>query len=294
MISLSIITPTYNRAYLLQNVYNSLLVQTNENFEWLVVDGGSTDNTKILIDQFIQNEKFPTKYIWQKNSGKHIAVNRGVANANGSYLLILDSDDTLTADAVQMILDEAHKIDAQPNIAGIAGRRIFQDGTIVGNKLPQSIIATSLAIRYQYSIIGDLVEVFKTEVLKKFPFPEYIGEKFCPEALLWNRIAQKYSLLFTNKGFYITQYLAGGLTDNIIKIRMKSPQASMTHYAELASYKIPLIQKIKATINFWRFAFCEASGSIYKRWRRVNFFISLFALPIGYFMHSRDLIKVKD
>ena len=288
----TVFTPTYNRAYMLPKLYNSLVQQIDQNFEWIIIDDGSEDETETLVKTWIDENKLHIKYFKQLNGGKHRAINMGVNEANGKLFFIVDSDDYLPKTAVQQVLENFKIVGNQSKIAGVAGRRLFQSGKIVGNSTFDTLISNSLDIRYLHKVSGDLVEVFRTDVLKQFPFPEIENEKFCPEALVWNRIAQNYKLLFFNQGIYITEYLADGLTSKIVKIRMQSPIASMLCYSELASYKIPLTQKIKATINFWRFAF-SSKISFFKKLNQVNFSLSIIALPLGLLMHVKDLKKTR-
>lgn len=286
--TLTIFTPTYNRANLLSRVFKSLQQQTSFDFEWLLVDDGSTDKTETIIEEFKREPTtFPIRYFKQENGGKHRAINFGVKKAEGAYFLILDSDDFLHNYTIEKIKPMLLKVKAEDNLAGIAVRRAYKDGTIVGNEFSNPISTSSLNIRYKYHITGDLVEIFKTNILKEYPFPEYEGEKFCPEALVWNRIAQNYNLKFFNAGLYVTEYIEGGLTEKIVKIRMQSPQASMLHYAELASYDIPFKEKIKAGINFWRFAFNAKQISFFKKTKKIGLFY-IAVLPLGYLMHLND------
>lgn len=284
---ITIFTPTYNRSYLLPDVYKSLCNQSFTDFEWIIVDDGSSDNTKEIVAQFINDKKIKISYIWQANRGKHFAINRGVSEANGELFFILDSDDKLPADSLENVYSYFQKIKDNPKIGGVAGRRNYDDGKIVGTGDFKELIANSIDIRYKYNVTGDLVEVFKTQVLKEFPFPEIENEKFCPEALLWNRISEKYTLLFFNEGIYTTQYLPDGLTAKIVKIRMTSPIASMLTYSELEKKEISLLQKIKANINFWRFSF-NSNYSFSKKMAQVGAFFSLFGFPIGYAMYLKD------
>jgi len=284
---ITLFTPTYNRSYLLSDVYKSLCIQNFTDFEWIIVDDGSTDDTENTVKGFINEEKIKIVYIKQLNKGKHFAINRGVSEANGELFLILDSDDRLPADSLETINSYFQEIKDDPKIAGVAGRRNYEDGKIVGTGDFVTIKTNSIDIRYKYNITGDLVEIFKTPVLKEFPFPEIVNEKFCPEALLWNRISEKYDLLFFNKGIYTTQYLPDGLTAKIVKIRMTSPIASMLTYAELERQKIPMIQKLKANINFWRFSF-NSNYSFSKKMAQVAASYSFFGLPIGYAMYLKD------
>lgn len=287
---ITVFTPTYNRAHLLQRVYNSLILQNNFDFEWIIVDDGSTDETREVVANFIEEKMIPIVYFKQDNKGKHFAINQGVQLAKGDLFLILDSDDELPKDSIKHILEQYETVKKNSLIGGVSGRRNYADGSIVGNNIAGSIISNSLEIRFGYQIKGDLVEVFRTIVLKEFPFPEIENEKFCPEALVWNRIAQKYSLLFFNSGIYTTEYLPDGLTAKIVKIRMTSPIASMICYSELASYKIPFVQKIKANLNYWRFSF-NSKESFVTKIKRVNPILSLFCFPLGYIMYKNDKIK---
>jgi glycosyltransferase involved in cell wall biosynthesis len=242
------------------------------------------------VNSFIQENLIKITFYKQQNKGKHFAINKGVQLAKGELFLILDSDDELPKNALDNILFYYNKIINNESIAGIAGRRNFSDGSIVGSENFDELISNSLDIRYKYHVTGDLVEIFRTNILKEFAFPEIENEKFCPEALLWNRISQKYNLLFFNKGIYTTQYLEDGLTAKIVKIRMTSPIASMLCYSELASYSIPFIEKVKANINFWRFSF-NSDLVFMKKFQTVNAIFSLIGLPLGFIMYQNDKRK---
>jgi glycosyltransferase involved in cell wall biosynthesis len=289
---ITVFTPTYNRANLLPRVYESLLKQTNQNFEWLVVDDGSTDNTEGFLNQCISENKIAIVYHSQKNRGKHYALNKGVSLAKGVLFFIVDSDDQLPENALEIVLSKFDKIKENTTIAGVAGRRIYKSGEIVGTTNFNELISNSIDIRYKYNVTGDLVEVFRTDVLRQFQFPEIENEKFCAESLVWNRIAEKYNIFFFNKGIYTTEYLPGGLTSNIVKIRMKSPLGAMLCYSELEGYFIPFTQKIKANINFWRFSFNSKKG-ICEKIKSVNNTNSLIGFPVGFFMYLNDLRKNK-
>jgi glycosyltransferase involved in cell wall biosynthesis len=288
----TVFTPTYNRAHLLSRVYTSLCNQTFTDFEWVLVDDGSSDDTKLIVESFINANKFPIIYLYQINKGKHFAINKGLKIANGDFFLILDSDDELPNGALDVVDFYITKCKKTPLLGGISGRRNYADGTIVGNSNFNELITNTLNIRYKYGVTGDLVEIYKTEVLREYPFPEIENEKFCPEDLIWNRIARKYDLLFFNKGIYTTQYLPDGLTAKIVKIRMTSPIASMLTYSELGSYTIPFIQKIKANINFWRFAFNSKQSFGYKWQLSKRAFMGLL-IPIGFLMYCRDKTNKK-
>ncbi len=287
---ITIFTPLYNRVSYLKRIYKSLVQQNDSEIEWIIVDDGSSDNPKQIIDKIKTNAPFKILFINQKNRGKHVAINKGIKNAKGDYFFILDSDDFLPQNAIKVLREKIKLIHTDNSIAGVSGRCMIHNNAIVGNIFNADILSNALDIRYKHNVIGDLAEVFKTRVLRKFPFPVFKNEKFCPEALVWNRIAQKYKLLFFNKPIYTCEYLDGGLTDKIVKIRMTSPIASMLTYSELASYAIPVVQKIKAYINFWRFAF-NSEQSLNKKLNYLKHKIGILLLPIGYLMFLNDKKK---
>lgn len=292
---ITIFTPTYNRAYLLNNAYQSLLLQTKIDFEWIIVDDGSTDSTEELISEFISQNKINIRYIRQQNKGKHFAINRGVEVAKGELFLILDSDDVLPERTLDIVCKKYLENQKDINFGGVAGRKAYFDNTLVGSKNDfKDLLSNALDIRYKHNLRGDLAEVFKTSVLREFPFPEIENEKFCPEALVWNRIAQKYNLLYFNDIIYKCEYLSDGLTSKITKIRMESPLASMLAYSELSTYKIPFIEKIKATINFWRFSFNSNSVTFFQKIKMINLTMTIFTFPIGLVMYILDKKQFKN
>ena len=286
---ITIFTPTYNRAYSLPRLYQSLCEQTWKDFEWIIVDDGSTDNTEDLIKEYILENKISIQYIKQTNGGKHRATNNGVKLAKGELFFIVDSDDYLTADAVQWIESEYQDIQSYSEYAGLSGILTYLNGEKAGGGGYFSPIdCNAIDIRIKHHVKGDLSEIFRTDVLKEFPFPEIVGEKFCPEALVWDRIATKYIMRFVHKGIYVCEYLPDGLTAKITKIRMQSPVASCLHYSEYLQANLPLYLKIKTAINYWRFSFCKSphkKPKISYKW--------LFALPLGWLMHVKDLYTTR-
>ena len=258
---ITILTPTFNRAHLLPRLFESLTHQTDFDFEWLVIDDGSTDGTSDLFaGKTFLSAPFPIRYYRQENGGKHRALNTGVKQAKGDFIFIADSDDWLLPQSVAIVGQHTSAIADDNIFAGVAGLDVFDDERIVGTGLPQDIIdCNAMDIRYRYHVDGDLKEVFKTTVLQEFPFPEIQDEKFCPEQLVWFRIAQKYKLRYFNTPIYVAEYQPNGITASIIRVRMLAPQATCMMYAEMLAYKIPFKEKIKAAINFWRFKACAPS-----------------------------------
>lgn len=250
----TVFTPTYNRGYIIHKLYESLCAQSSYDFEWLIIDDGSTDNTKNKIEDFIKEKKIPIKYIYQANGGKHRAINNGVQQANGELFFIVDSDDFLTPDAIESIIFQWGKITNKNNYAGLCFRRInLNSNKIIGQDFINfESDSTSIELSYIYKITGDKAEIFRTKILKLFPFPEIKGEDFVPEALIWNRIAYAgFKLKCINKGIYFCEYLPDGLSKNFSRNLKKNHNGFRLFYKELLTYKIiPFYPfKIKAIIR---------------------------------------------
>lgn len=289
---ISILTPTYNRGKLLLPLYDSLKNLTFKDFEWLIVDDGSEDDTEQYalswIAHNIENAEFPIRYIKKSNGGKHTAINRGVREASGELILILDSDDTLPEDSLATIAQYYEQCKGYKDCAGVCGLMAHHDGQLIGTGFPKDPMYES-ALQFRYAekgnVTGDLLEVYKTSVMREFPFPEIENEKFCPESLVWNRIANKYKLFCFNKVIYYRDYLDGGLTSKIVRIRMNSPIASTMTYAEMLDYNISLKWKIRSAINYWRFKYCITNKSL--KAPNVKWYWKAFQL-IGLIMHLKD------
>lgn len=285
---ITILTPAYNRASLLPRLFDSLLRQTFKDFEWIVVDDGSTDDTRKVVANLKEKcgGAFPMGYVYKANGGKHMAINIGAERARGELLFIADSDDLLTDDALETVANSWHDISDDKSFAGIAGLDIAMDTReVIGSGLPQEHIdCNAIDIRYRHHVTGDMKEVFRTEVLREFPFPEFAGERFCPEQLVWFRMARRYRLRYINKPIYIADYQPDGITAGITRARMRNPSASMLTYAELTECPVPFLVKVKAAINVWRFWHCRTATSVVPRvalrWHWLR--------PLGWMMHVRD------
>lgn len=225
MSTVTILTPTYNRAGLLPRLYESLLRQTNPDFEWLVIDDGSSDATFELIGQYQEEKKIRISCERQQNAGKHTALNRGIAMIESALTFIVDSDDYLPEDAVDTILTYHEKYKNTPNLCGYSFLRCHSDGRVNTAYFPEDEkIDTYLHVRINGNIGGDKAEVFYTEILKKYPFPVFAGEKYMPEDAVWMRMSGPWQMVHINKNVYICDYLEGGLTDTGRKMKIHSPK----------------------------------------------------------------------
>lgn len=212
---ITIMTPTYNRAYILHKAYRSLKKQTSFDFEWIIIDDGSSDNTEELANQWMREcTDFDIIYYKQSNGGKHRAINRAVQMARYEWFLILDSDDELTENAVESIHVWIADVSGCGDIVGVAGLRGTSDH-VIGERLKREYIDATNLERKKYGLLGDKAEIYKTKILKQYPFPEFEGENFLRESAVWDRIAKDgLKLRWYNDIVYLCEYIEDGLTKN--------------------------------------------------------------------------------
>lgn len=236
---ITIFTPTFNRKELIERLYQSLLNQSQKNFEWLVVDDGSTDDTEFFFKELLcNNQPFPIRYIKQENGGKHRAINRGTKEAKGELFFNVDSDDILIEDAIERINQWVSTLDTTHKWAGIAGLRGTSNTDVIGkrNNFAPFIDAKNTE-RRQNNLEGDKAEIYFTEVLRKYPFPEFPGENFISEEVVWNAIARDgYYLRWFNEIIYICNYLEGGLTNDFNKERRNPRGCLLWAQGQLQSF----------------------------------------------------------
>jgi len=289
---LTIFTPTYNRAFSLRKFYDSLKRQTVKDFEWLVCDDGSTDNTSEVLSGCLLEGIVKMRVVYQANGGKHRAINNGVKQAQGDWFFIVDSDDSLLDDSVATVLQHLREIEENPQFAGIVGNRIYSNGKRIGGEVPYQVLdVDSVSLRQCYHMKGDLAEVWRTEILKQYPFPEYIGEKFISESIVWDEIAKKYILRYINCNIYVCDYLQDGLTCNIRRHHRMSPCGTMAVYSkQMHDKRYSIKARIIAAINYWRYTISykgERKGHL-----RPTGWAYLFYLA-GYCFFKKDVFTEK-
>lgn len=223
--TLSIVTPTYNRSNLLKKCYESLLSQSEKNFEWIIIDDGSTDNTEDVVHGF--KADFSIQYVKKENGGKHTALNESHKYIQGKYVLILDSDDYLVDTAAEKIKN-AWSSYAEDEKIGIV---IFLKGSSVEQPsciAPDEGVPVDI-MRYKRICChsSDCCEVIRSELFKLYPFPVFENERFISEGALWNRVSFTHKCVYINEVIYISEYLDGGLTKSGRKLRIHNPKGGM-------------------------------------------------------------------
>ncbi len=251
---LTVFTPTFNRAYILSKLYNSLKNQSNKNFIWLIVDDGSSDETKTLVQKFHDENQIEIHYIFQENKGKHVAVNNGLRNTKTEFFCVIDSDDYLAVNAVDEMERLSHKIRNDDQIAGFTFIR-FSDKTVFDKeKYGKREWIVSGRAKYDWEFPGEMIYCYKTKIHQQFYFPEFQGEKFCSESLIHRRIGRKYKILFTDKVLAFGDYLEDGLSNDFYKLLLKNPQGSLLNIRERFHDKLSQEERLNLAKTYWDIA----------------------------------------
>lgn len=249
--TLTVFTPTYNRAYCLSQLYESLLRQTCKDFVWLVVDDGSTDATKELIDSWIAENKITIQYIFKKNEGMHSGHNVAINNITTELNMCIDSDDYLPDDAIKKIIDFWNN-NKKESWAGLIGLDAFKDGKIVGTSFPENLNECKYSLlKSKYKVTGDKKFIYKTDIIKKYPkYPIFEGEKFVPLNYKYLLIDQDYDLGVIDDVLCIVEYMPDGSSKNIIKQYIRNPKG-FSHERKIRMKFAPSFkERLKNSIHY--------------------------------------------
>lgn len=222
----TVVTPTYNRAYILNKCYESLKAQTSESFIWMIVDDGSTDNTEELVRGWINEDSINITYYKKSNGGKASALNLALDKVDTDYFVCLDSDDIFSDNAIEVAVDHLQQVKDNPRYCGILALRTAQNGEVLGGKqIPEGVVEITLSdIGNKYKIQSELICFYKTEVITQYNFPEIPGEKFISPAYLEHEISKKYKYFVSRDTLCYCEYLPDGLTKNKRNIIKKNPK----------------------------------------------------------------------
>lgn len=281
---LSIHTATYNRGYIIEQAYRSLQAQTCHDFEWVVTDDGSTDNTPELFEKWCREEtRFPIIYNWKERGGIPRALNFGLSKVNGDYFFMLDSDDYLYPDAVEKIYKWIAEIDDKPNFVGVGFVINTQDGVPIKGVPPivneEGYVDCTNLERWKYNLDADMREAYKVEILKRYPFQVWETEVFAPEQLCMDAMAlDGYKLRWTKEAIYVCKYLPDGMTRGHWDLLRKNPMG----YAMLSNQALLYrkgLERLKAAAQHIALSIVGKSpGYILKsncKW------LTMLALPYG-------------
>jgi glycosyltransferase involved in cell wall biosynthesis len=288
---ITVFTPTYNRANTLERLFDSLRNQTFKDFEWLVIDDGSADNTETLFDNWLKEENdFMIRYIKKENGGKHTAINFGLDHASGELFFTADSDDYITEDALQKVNSWANSLPKNGKFCGVVGNWGFSPTETPNLIFDGEYRDSNLLERYREvtdrPVDGERAYVFFTEIHKKYKYPIFKGEIFMSEAVAWNRMANDgFKIRVFNDIIYIYKFLEGGLTLTGERLYLDNPKGYalwLREKAEFCDYSFLL--RLKMIYSYY----ISVRSELTKREIAINVGASLFVI---FFLSFVYLIK---
>lgn len=285
---ITIVTPTYNRISTLKNCYDSLLVQTSNNFIWMIIDDGSTDDTKIEVAEWIKEGFIQIQYKKKENGGKVSTLNYSLELCDTELWMCLDSDDILTKDAIEVIEKRYIPIKGDNKIAGLLSLRVNNSGNVIGGKrIPEGKKFTKiLDLKYFDKINSENVLIFKTKIIKNYPYPIIQGENFFPLSYIFHQIDQDYILLVVQEAIMVGAYLGDGLSFTKENILKKNPKGYILAKKRNIEYAPNFYWKVREVITFIGANFLMKE----RRLSRIiiespDHILSFLLLPVGYFYY---------
>lgn len=292
---ITVFTPTYNRKNCIYKCYQSLCNQSSFNFEWLIIDDGSRDDTQALIEQWQQEQgKFTIRYFWKDNGGLHSAYNKGIELARTELFVCIDSDDWMPNDAVKKIENIWRNI-RDKGYVGIMGIDCYEDGSCVGDKFPKGIEDMFLYEKMtRYHLNGDKKMIHRTSWLKKVaPMPTFAGEKNFNPSYMMYQLDQFGKLYITNDCFCIVDYQPDGMSSNIYKQYRNSPNSfAETRKLYLAFPNTSAMFKLRQSIHY--VSSCQLAGKFYRGLQESPYLLySIIAIIPGTLLTVLVLFKTK-
>lgn len=292
-VAVTVLTPVYNRKDLIVNLFHSLQNQTSFNFEWLIIDDGSTESLKDIVMEIIDEEKrFSIRYFYKDNGGKHTALNLGIPKALGKLLFIVDSDDLLTPKAIEQIIFWEKSINNE-RICGLGFCKAHSDYSLIGTTFSEkTYVDISSLEKENYNISGDKALVYYTNILKKYPFPTFKNENFLTEDVVWDQIAHdRYELRWINEVICLCEYYETGLSKNWKTNLKNNPKGYALFIKQKIHFK-RISKKDKYMLSKSYFN-CISDYSVYKMCHDLE--INIFAYLLYDFMFKlKKVLKLVD
>lgn len=283
---ISVLTSTYNRASTLPRVFESLQRQTDLDFEWIVLDDGSTDGTDAVVESFMTDARFNIRYFKKTNEGKSRTLNMGYQLCKGEYTLTLDSDDRCVADCIAFFREQIELLpaDSITQYSGISTLKRYASGGIVGDKHPNDL--HDYVDNYNRRIAGDKWNLIRRDVALEFPFPVFGDERHIAESSMLLRIGQRYYTKFVNEAIEIVEYRNDGLSKNCLQHRISSPRSACYTYDLIYNISNNNKTRFRARVNLLRF--CFHGGTVEK-----HNYLDLLAFPVALMAFIRDIFKLR-
>lgn len=286
MYKITIFTSTFNRKSHLSRLYQCLSRQDYKNFEWIIIDDGSTDETAQIVKEWIAHNLIHIRYYFQENQGKHIAFNSAIKLANSVFFICIDSDDYYIDGAFSRLVEIYGQINNKENYSGMAFLAKNSGGEIIGDYFPDGINDIDLiTMYYKHNVSGDKGLMFVTSVLKNYQFPVFPDEKFSTESILYSQLSKHYKTRFINEAFVVVEYQIDGLSSKYRKLIEENPKGAYLNYRNLISFELRGIKKYKTYIQYIRFSLVNnySINSLFKNAPSLG--ITLLCLPCGILLH---------
>jgi len=267
---ISVLTPTYNRADDLERLYTSLVVNNNSgiDFEWLIMDDGSTDKTKIVVDNFIKQNIINIRYFSQENQGKMVAINNLMKEVTGDIVFTCDSDDYLITGAFDLINQHADRLLKDETVYALAFLKQDEKGKISGKKFSENIHRSDMfSLYFREEMTGEKILVFKTEVRKKFKHELEADEKFITESRMYHKMDLDYDLIGINEPLEIGDYKEDGYTKNIQDVFVQNPLGYYLYFKEILEMDlkdVPFSKKMYVYKHYILFATLAERNDIFE------------------------------
>lgn len=290
--TLTLYTPCYNKGKTISRTYESLLSQTCHDFEWIIINDGSTDESKEVIDSF-QTNLFPIRKIHKHNEGLSSVMNMATQMANGEFILRVDGDDWLVTDGVKTIHQALNDYDMQDqHLGGLVFLTEFADGKRCGfHPFKNPTRCNFMDYREKHKAIGDRAEVFRTSCFREFPMPSFPDERFMLESYTWRHFSDKYDVIYYDTAIYNREYNDASITNNWPAIGIKNPKGIQLDLSDYLNRKISLKNRIKGSVNYYRYSL-HSEYSISKLIKDVPITSSLIGFIPGmllYFIERKHL-----
>ena len=292
MATLTVFTPTYNRAYVLKQSYDSLCRQTCKDFVWLIVDDGSSDNTKEIVEKWMANDNgFEIRYVYKQNGGMHTGHNKAYELIDTELNVCIDSDDFMPDDAVELIVNfwEENK---DSRYSGILALDVYKNGQVIGKELPNKK-STTLSGYYQNGGQGDKKLIYRTEIINKYPpYPEFEEEKFVPLDYKYLLADQDYELLIMNKPVCVVEYMEDGSSKNMLRQYYKNPRGFAFMRKVHMKYDKEFLKKFKTCVHYVSSSFISKNKGFIKESPKKG--MTVLAIPFGFVLYLLILYNNRE
>ena len=293
MKTLTVFTPSYNRAYTLHKCYESLLRQTSKDFTWLIIDDGSSDNTKELVDSWINENKIEINYIYQENQGMQGAHITAYKNIKTELNVCIDSDDYMPDDAVKKIISFWNK-NKRSDLAGIMALDAYTDGKVIGDKFPNELKeSTYFDIYNKYGLKGDKKLIYRSELTTQYPYPIFEGEKYVSLAYKYAKLDSKYKLALMNEVVCNVEYMEDGSSLNMLKQYKRNPKGfAFIRVDNMKNPKASLNFKFKECIHYVSSSFISKNKNYLKE--SPCKILTILAIPLGYVLYRHIMKNARE